>query len=100
MDALKDYGCVACWMEVGEWAAPEIHHLTDGGRRLGHRYTIPLCPWHHRGESATMVRASYARQLWGPSLARHPREFAERYGSENVLWQRVTMDIEGNGESG
>lgn len=25
----------------------QVHHITSGGRRLGHLYTIPLCVNHH-----------------------------------------------------
>lgn len=77
MDILKhDVGCIACRMEGLDYIPPDIHHIVDGGRRLGHSHTVPLCPWHHRGRGPEMP---------GPSLARNKRKFIERYGAEPKL---------------
>lgn len=68
-------GCIACGRP---W--PEIHHLTVGGKhgapRLGHRFTIGLCRWCHRG---------YPPRGPGPSYASQPRLFRETYGDDQTL---------------
>lgn len=86
-------GCIACRIE-GRRAAAEFHHVTDAGRRLGHRYGLPLCAWHHRGQPESGVRPSLAEQVFGPSLARSKRRFDEAYGGEEVLLVEVQRLLE------
>ena len=88
-DALQELGCIACAKE-GRWGvAPDIHHITDRGRRLGHHFTIGLCPWHHRAIPPSGLTTPEAEKVLGPSLARSKREFAERYGAEQELLERT-----------
>lgn len=76
-------GCVAC-RQLGNFGEPyDVHHLVEG-YRLGHRFTIPLCPWHHRG-----VECTPGDKLKGPSLARSKRAFVERFGTERELLAEV-----------
>ena len=92
-DALKRMNCIACEKE-GEQALAEIHHLVDKGYRKhsgGHDATIPLCKWHHRGESIYGARAS--EEMFGPSLALSKRAFVERYGSERELLAEVNARL-------
>lgn len=42
MDWIVQQGCSICRSPA------EVHHLVSGGRRLGHLFTIGLCPVHHR----------------------------------------------------
>jgi Recombination enhancement, RecA-dependent nuclease len=74
MDRARSVGCLACEKDGQPGTPAEIHHITDTGRRLGHLFTIPLCPWHHRdgGESAPAV---------------HPfrRRFEQKYGAQIEL---------------
>lgn len=86
--ALQDHGCVACRLEGDGYREPDIHHIVKDGRRLGHDYTIPLCPWHHRG-----VPAQNGEILHGPSLATRPRSFVVKYGTEKSLLDRVNRRI-------
>ncbi len=60
-DLLQQIGCIACSREGAGYAAPDCHHIVEGNKRLGDEYTLPLCPWHHRG-----VRLAKP----GPSLAK------------------------------
>lgn len=71
-----EVGCVACRLEGLGYEPPDIHHLLSGGRRIGHSATVPLCPWHHRGQ---------APERPGPSLARSPGEFKAKYGTDAEL---------------
>jgi len=86
LDAICRLGCCVC-IRTGRGASPaEPHHLLSGGRRIGHRSSIPLCAIHHRTGGNT--------REW---VARHPHrvEFVRRYGSEQELlvWtqERVAM---------
>lgn len=73
--AIQFIGCVACRQHGIYNTPPDVHHLTEGGRRRGHRYTIGLCPWHHRGVGAGQ----------GVSLAHGSRPFHELYGTDAEL---------------
>jgi hypothetical protein len=67
------------------WNPADVHHLLSGGRRRGNRYTIPLCPWHHRGVPMSRWTLTEMRNLYGPSLALTPRLFRNEYGSDESL---------------
>lgn len=83
--ALKDIGCVACLMlgVTGRW--PDAHHLTEGGRRLGHQQTAALCQWHHVGRPDGGWTATEMRELYGPSFGLEPAAFREQFGSDAEL---------------
>lgn len=72
MSFLADFGCIACYLD-GHMAEPCcVHHLVSGNRRMGHAYTIGLCPSHHTG--AVSVHMS-------------KKQFVAKYGTELELWQ-------------
>lgn len=91
---MQDIGCVACIIE-GELrnedrrgTPPDIHHLIDGYRR-GHKYTVALCPWHHRGvKPSTSVSTINTRIELGPSLANQPLTFTFVYGHDEILLKK------------
>lgn len=90
---IRDIGCLAHLIDGWPEVPCQIHHeLDDDGQRFDdeHRHTIGLCPWHHVGEVPPKCRGSVTRALviHGPSLARHPRLFADRYGGRE---QRLIM---------
>jgi hypothetical protein len=89
--ALKELGCICCWNYVGKWRAPEIHHIVEGMKRLGHDFTLPLCEYHHRGVST--CRGS-ARAHLGPSLADGKRVFVDVFGTERQLLETVNAMLE------
>jgi hypothetical protein len=82
-DSLRRIGCVACRKEGIRTLGVDIHHLNVGGKagqkRRGDAFTIPLCPWHHRGVGPCDV------DIYGPSLANQSRAFRERYGTDDEL---------------
>lgn len=80
MRKLVEIGCIVCRNERGCYTQPEIHHIVSAGRRLGHCYTIPLCPGHHRASPAD-----------SGEIGRHQNktEFERRYGSEAELLEQV-----------
>lgn len=74
MDRARSVGCVACEKDGHPGTPAEIHHIVIANRRIGHLYTIPLCPRHHRdgGESA-------------PSVHPWRRRFELKYGTQLEL---------------
>lgn len=76
MDSIVQLGCIACLLTGRGPTPPEVHHMLRGGRRIGHLFSIPLCPPHHRGgrddEEIT-------------SRDQCQRRFEKRYGSEDYL---------------
>lgn len=81
MDAIVEYGCIACLLDGEPGTPAAVHHLVVGNRRLGHGWTIPLCdPGHHQN---------------GKPLGRisiHPGRspaFIQRYGTERELLERL-----------
>ena len=90
---LQEFGCIACFKEL-DWSAPDIHHIVEGGRRLGHDFTLPLCPWHHRGIQWDEWTARGMEEVLGPSLAHSKRKFVEWYGTERELLELVNERLE------
>ncbi len=46
----RDVGCIACYLDSGMFETPaDAHHIISdiSGNRMGHKYTIPLCPEKH-----------------------------------------------------
>ena len=89
-DAFRKVGCVAC-RKRGIKSQADVHHLLSGGRRRGHQYTIPLCPWHHRGEPPDGMAATDALWVYGPSLARSSRRFRAEFGTDAVLLRQTDL---------
>lgn len=81
IDAIMSFGCVACHLDGFPGMPAAVHHITEGYRRLGHRWTLPLCdPGHH--------------QNGGPigRISLHPgksRQFILVYGTELELLARL-----------
>lgn len=75
MQAIADLPCIVCR------SRPVcVHHLLDGGRRISHEHTIPLCWQHHQsGRNDAQI------------VSRHPwkRAFEKRYGTEMELLEKV-----------
>lgn len=88
MESVKRLGCCACW-QLGQFSPSEVHHLNLGGKagqkRRGHEFTIPLCPWHHRGDFSAFGSRAIAERLAGPSFALQSRLFRERFGDDEFL---------------
>ncbi|MES2319982.1 MAG: Ref family recombination enhancement nuclease [Pseudomonadota bacterium] len=73
---VADFGCVVCWLERAAKTPCAVHHLVEGGRRLGHLYTIGLCDPGHHQNSPTPAK-----------ISRHPNKalFESTYGTEREL---------------
>lgn len=83
MDAVVEFGCVACWID-GNYRPCCVHHLVSGGRRMGHLFTIGLCdPGHHQnGQQFGMISVH-------PWKAR----FEAKYGSQLDLLARLKVEL-------
>jgi hypothetical protein len=67
---LYDLGCIVCGGKPCE-----LHHFTRNNKRLGHDWTIPLCPKHHTGH----------RFSWHKTR----RAFREKMGTDRELLDKV-----------
>ena len=77
INAMQKIGCIAC-RKLGKFNPADVHHLLSGGHRMGDRYTIPLCPAHHRG-------VGHVDELHGPCLAKTPKRFRATFGTDEEL---------------
>ena len=87
MRRVQALGCLAC-KDLGHYSVAELHHPKSGNRRIGWATVIPLCPAHHRA-------VEHDESLHGPSLAKSPKRFRERFGSDDYLLAIVEMRLKG-----
>lgn len=80
-------GCAAC-RKRGHMRYADAHHILDGGRRISHSHTIPLCSWHHKGMEPG-VSDQECENMLGPSLARSKRAFIAEFGTETELLEET-----------
>lgn len=91
---LKEMGCIVTRLYFGKWAPAEIHHLTEGGRRLGNMKTIPLTGWLHRAILPESCKTAFEATIkHGPSL-HTKRAFVEAFGTELELLEQVNKLLE------
>ena len=76
----SEIGCIACYLDGHPGEGYDVQHVTEGGRRLGHRWSYPLCPYQHRG-----VVTKPGDKLKGPRFSDQRRDFHARYGTELEL---------------
>lgn len=98
MAAIHESGCVIA-RHLGIWSEgedgerfpvyAEVHHLTTGGKhgqkRLGHRHTVGINPYSHRGVPFGNYTAAECKAMFGPSYAKEPRAFRELYSDDWLL---------------
>lgn len=90
--AIREIGCVVCRLRGLGFAACEKHHLLTTGRhgtgkRRGERYTVGLCPYHHRGIGAPT-------SALGPSYAREAKAFRALYPDDVLLAEQDRLIAE------
>lgn len=80
--------CLACRQNGNETDMVEIHHLNADGKagqkRRGHRFTIGLCSWHHRGVIPQGWNAKEMDSQFGPPLT-DSRKFRFWFGKDDEL---------------
>lgn len=77
MGWITDFGCVVCALQHKVKTPCAVHHIVEGGRRLGHLFTIGLCdPGHHQNTPDKALK-----------ISRHPtkQRFEAEYGTEYEL---------------
>lgn len=89
-EALRVVGCLACRkLRFRVPQRTEIHHQNAGGHagqvRLGDRYTVPLCGWHHRRVPLAGKNEMQMAMAFGPSLASSSKAFRLQFGTDEVL---------------
>lgn len=87
---VKQLPCLACELEEVPQPFPtEAHHQNLGGKagqkRLGDKYQVPLCSWHHRGIRIAGMSNDAMTHKYGPSLALDSRQFRFVYGDDDSL---------------
>ncbi len=90
IDRMLKLGCAAC-AELGLWMTAEVHHIVEGNRRMGHWFTIPLCPGHHRNVWMEEQVAVVPKLV---SIAHGRKEFVKYYSDERALWTRVQIRLD------
>lgn len=92
--AITEVGCIPCWLEGISFNPCDVQHVVKGRKRLGHRWTYGCCPWHHRGVPVNGLNTKQSEQQAGPSLARDPKAYHAKYGSEEELVELCDKMIE------
>ena len=82
LDRLAELSCIACRKDGIADTPGEVHHIVQGNRRLGHLFTLLLCPPHHRGDGRMV-----------PSVHFTKRTFVQRYGSELELLAELQVAL-------
>jgi hypothetical protein len=94
---VKSLPCLACQqVPIEQIQATEEHHLciSSGQKRLGDAYSVALCRWHHTGDPAIGFNAGVMESLYGPSMARSPKSFRHRFGSDAYLLNQTNKLLE------
>jgi len=87
IEAMKRLGCVACAvLGVPNLNHLELHHILDGGVRMGHWFSIFLCRGHHQGDWSQIDIVDAAHRV---AISDGRKRFRLIYGTERELWERV-----------
>lgn len=78
-------GCLPCLVYGRKDMHAQVHHVVEGGKRVGHDCTIGLCPWHHVAMPWDGVGEPEMERRFGPSLAHGMTPYERRYGPERYL---------------
>jgi hypothetical protein len=93
IERMKPIGCLAC-AHIGllNCELLELHHMLDGGKRMGHGYSIFLCAGHHRGiwSPLQLIQLLPEQRV---SISDGRKRFVLIFGTERSLWERVQVTI-------
>lgn len=88
IEAMMRLGCCCCAHLGLVHIAQECHHILDGGRRMGHWFTLPLCRGHHQGDwGAEQLELIPTDKRVAISDGR--KVFNAVYNDERKLWEVV-----------
>lgn len=100
MSRILEIGCICCLHDGHKSIYPvEVHHLLDGGVRIGHHATIANCCWHHRGVPPAGFNQKGATEVCGPSLALDGKAYHAHYGKDSALLAFQEFILKEFGES-
>lgn len=81
-------GCVACAkIGIPNYHMLELHHILDGGNRMGHWYSLWLCKGHHQRGCFTAVQQVTLEPKQLVSIGDGRPLFNKVYGTERKLWE-------------
>lgn len=81
-----EIGCICCLLRTGvQNYHVEVHHIVQGNKRLGHWWTVPLCPSHHRIRGTGGIFTS---------IADGSKAFKAIHGTELDLWLKCQHMLE------
>jgi len=83
------YCCVCKWFMGGIRSEAQVHHMLRGGKRIGHFFTLPLCPTHHTGLGLT----NEMRRLGIVPRSDSQRAFEKAYDTEANLHKRLLEEL-------
>lgn len=92
IEAMMKLGCVCCAALGIPYADVECHHLLDGGRRMSHWYTVPLCAGHHQGKFTDLQRELIPRRKL-VAISSGTKAFNKVYGTQRQLWEKVQRKL-------
>jgi hypothetical protein len=84
-DQVRDLGCILCLLTLRMRNDCDIHHRLSGGRHMGERFVLGLCPSHHRGGLGGKV--SKNNPLGIMSRGQSQRRFEAHYGMTEAEMQ-------------
>jgi hypothetical protein len=81
--AVREFGCICCFIDWRLRSDCDIHHMLSGGRKMGERFVLGICPSHHRFGFDGRVTPGNPMGI----VSRHHnlRAFEKRYGTEESL---------------
>lgn len=97
-DAQRAHGCAACHLRGNRRACGpvRVHHRTTGDlhgqKQLGQGDTVALGDWHHQGVPLPGFTVDRMREVFGPSLHHHKRDFVNWL--QDVLGERSTAALQ------
>lgn len=91
IDAMLRLGCCCC-AQLALWNVAECQHIVEGNRRLGHWYTLPICPGHHRGVW-TSDQVEVIPPLALVAISDGSKRFTKIYGTQRDLWMKVQQRL-------
>jgi len=91
---MRHIGCVACaHLGLPNFERLELNHLLDGGKRMGHAFSIFLCRGHHQGDWWSLRQLNLLEPSQRVSIKHGRKAFAQIFGTERSLWERVQVAI-------
>ena len=92
IDLMMPLGCVACaYLDIVN-VGSDLHHILQGNVRLGHWYTIFLCPGHHRG-AWSPEQIELIEPHLRVAISDGRRAFARAYCTERQMWETVQVRL-------